>query len=266
MAQGSYATTYSVPVLARVQGTIPLSGITPESHVLCHTRADVQGTDVSSRSMCYYSFKPDPPLALPIIDFLAAHHQAVPGAFVPATGALFLTYAPCTEFFPGYLAAAAALAVQLDKGGGAGSGSVVVSTDETAPFDCADAVVATGSATLTPLGQSNDEDADGCPDWNELGSSANDGGLRDPFNPYDYFNPTDDGFIRVDDILAVVQQFFKDDTDANPGQPPYAAGYDPETDRTSGPGPGVWNLGPGNGQQRVDDILHVIRQFFHDCP
>jgi hypothetical protein len=112
-----------------------------------------------------------------------------------------------------------------------------------------------------------DSDGDGCPDVQEqqtaLGSEVS-GGRRDYLNPYDYFNPTHDHQNRVDDILKVVQQFFKDDHDANPGLPPYVSGYNPDTDRAV-IGPNVWNLGIGNGQQRVDDILASVKQFFHDC-
>ena len=60
-------------------------------------------------------------------------------------------------------------------------------------------------------------------------------------------------------------QYFKDDNDGNPGQPPYAPGYNPDTDRTL-LGPNPWNLGPPNGQQRTEDILHSVKQYFHDCP
>ncbi len=112
-----------------------------------------------------------------------------------------------------------------------------------------------------------DTDGDGCPDVKEQqtapGSQVS-GGLRDYLNPYDYFNPTHDGMNRVDDVLKVVQQYFKDDNDANPGQPPYAPNYNPDTDRTA-PGPNAWNLGPPNGLNRVDDILAIVKQYFHDC-
>jgi hypothetical protein len=59
--------------------------------------------------------------------------------------------------------------------------------------------------------------------------------------------------------------YFKDDNDGNPGLPPYTPGYSPNYDRTY-LGPNPWNLGPPNGQQRADDILAVIDQYFHDCP
>jgi hypothetical protein len=124
-----------------------------------------------------------------------------------------------------------------------------------------------GDPALGSLAIVVDTDGDGCRDTREMQASAaseTSGGLRDAKNPYDYFNPTHDGLNRLDDVLAVVQAYFKDDTDANPGLPPYAVGYDPDTDRTP-IGPNAWNLGPPNGFQRVDDILAIIAQFFHDC-
>ena len=66
------------------------------------------------------------------------------------------------------------------------------------------------------------------------------------------------------DILLTVLAYFKDDTDGNPGLPPYTVGYSPDTDRILA-GPNLWNTGPPNGQQRVDDILAIIAQYFHDC-
>jgi hypothetical protein len=118
-------------------------------------------------------------------------------------------------------------------------------------------------ATLTP---EEDYDGDGCPNEAEVGANEGDGGLRDPFNQYDYFNPTDDGENRIDDVLAVLNQYYDDDTDENPGLPPYTAGYDPDTDRTDDTGSSeVWDLGPPNGQQRIDDVLAIIYQYFHDC-
>jgi hypothetical protein len=109
-----------------------------------------------------------------------------------------------------------------------------------------------------------DTDGDGCNDGPEAGPIEIDGGRRDPTNPWDYFNPTNDGENRVDDILAVVNAYFKDDSDGNPGLPPYAPGYNPKYDRTY-VGPLQWNLGPPNGTQRVDDILNIVHQYFHDC-
>jgi len=112
-----------------------------------------------------------------------------------------------------------------------------------------------------------DTDGDTCPDIKEsqlkLGTELA-GGRRNSKNPYDYFNPTGDGENRVDDILMVVDAYYIDDSDGNPGLPPYAPGYNPTTDRTL-LGPDPWDTGPANGLQRVDDILNIVKQYFHDC-
>jgi hypothetical protein len=100
-----------------------------------------------------------------------------------------------------------------------------------------------------------DTDTDGCKDGAELGSDEMAGGQRNPQDLWDYFNPTEDGQNRIDDILAVVNQYFIDE-----GQP----GYHTKFDRTLA-GPNDWNLGPPDGQVRVDDILHAVNSYFHDC-
>ena len=117
-----------------------------------------------------------------------------------------------------------------------------------------------------------DSDGDGCTNAQEVGPIQGDGGRRSPSNPYDYLNPTQDKQNRVDDILAIVAQYFDDDNDGNPGLPPYAPGYNPNTDRTddpayanSGAGAQPWRLLGPNGQQRVDDILAAVTHYFHDC-
>jgi hypothetical protein len=100
-----------------------------------------------------------------------------------------------------------------------------------------------------------DKDGDGCPDAKEEQSESGSqlsGGLRDPSNEWDYFNPTHDGLNRVDDILAVVNAYFMNGETA--------------TDRTLPTGaPNAWNLGPPNGQVRIDDVLNIVKQYFHDC-
>ena len=118
-------------------------------------------------------------------------------------------------------------------------------------------------------GAAGHTDADGCPDVKEQQTapgSQTSGGLRDYLNPYDYFNPSGDGQNRVDDILLVVAQYFDDDLDGNPVLPPYSPGYNPDMDRTDDPGSSeAWDLLGPNGQQRVDDILNIVKQYFHDC-
>jgi alpha-tubulin suppressor-like RCC1 family protein len=114
-----------------------------------------------------------------------------------------------------------------------------------------------------------DSDGDGCPNAMELQTaegSETSGGRRSHKNPWDYFNPTGDGENRVDDILDVVSQYFEDEFLPSPPNPPDTPNpdYDQRYDRTL-VGPNPWNLGPPDGLQRVDDILHAVHSYFHDC-
>ena len=102
---------------------------------------------------------------------------------------------------------------------------------------------------------SADFDGDGCTDGQEFGTEPRLGGKRNPLSPWDYMNPTGDGMNRIDDVLAVVDQYFID-----AGNPAYTEA----TDRTA-VGPYPWSLGPPDGQQRIDDVLNAITQYFHDC-
>ena len=138
----------------------------------------------------------------------------------------------------------------------------------TAGAPCSSTVALTIPSTLSfsLLSGSHDTDGDGCADRYELNGTLSGGsglagqirGARDPLNRYDYLNATGDGLNRVDDILAVVNQYFNDD-------PPNNIDLTSTTDRTALK-PSAWNLGKPNGQQRVDDILAAVKQYFHDCP
>ena len=104
-----------------------------------------------------------------------------------------------------------------------------------------------------------DHDGDGCPDAKELGDTQTQGGLRDPSNRNDFFNPekTNTPVTQtVADIIKVVQQFNK-----NQGN----AAYTRDTDRTGILGANSWNLGAPDGQQTVADILAAVKQFNHGC-
>jgi len=122
---------------------------------------------------------------------------------------------------------------------------------------------------LAPADVFVDFDGDRCRDGAEQqtaqGSELS-GGIRAPKNPHDYFNPTGDRENRVDDVLMVVNAYYDDDTDATPGMPPYSPGYNPRTDRSNlAASPNPWNTGAPDGLQRVQDILHSVNSYFHDC-
>ena len=106
----------------------------------------------------------------------------------------------------------------------------------------------------------DDSDKDGCIDGGELGSDEMLGGLRDPLDPWDYYDVygsgqslTLDGVIDLpNDILGVIQHF------APQGQPPYDARFD----RSPQIGPHHWNRGAPDGVIDLpNDILGVILQF-----
>jgi hypothetical protein len=104
-----------------------------------------------------------------------------------------------------------------------------------------------------------DSDGDGCPDKLELGDSQSAGGLRDPSNRFDFFNPEKVNTAHsqtVADILRTVNQFGKDQGNA---------AYTIDTDRTAVIGGNAWNLGPPDGKQTVADILAAVKQFGHNC-
>jgi hypothetical protein len=118
-----------------------------------------------------------------------------------------------------------------------------------------------------------DSDGDGCSNWNELNNAAGSqtaGGLRDPWNRYDFFDPVPGAITKrqvlVPDILAVVQKYFKGSMDPLPdggglSSPDLTSAYD----RTALTGGNTWNLGPPDGLQRVPDILAVVKQYFDSC-
>ncbi|MEX1157863.1 MAG: flexitail domain-containing putative surface protein, partial [Thermomicrobiales bacterium] len=101
-----------------------------------------------------------------------------------------------------------------------------------------------------------DTDTDGCPDASELGQNEGAGGLRDPFNRWDYFNPTNDGKIRFDDIMLISEHFGQ----TAPG-PPYEAKFD----RGSLAGGNAWNIAGPDLTITIADVLRVLLQYRHDC-
>jgi hypothetical protein len=193
-------------------------------------------------------------------------------SFDPDTGVLTSQTMACTVFIPDALAASVDTTIQLDKGGGPGSGSSTLTVDTEDPFDCVDGETSVGILTLTLLPQSHDEDQDGCTDWEELGESETAGGLRDPFNFWDFFDTPDGNNVRdralvSTDISRVIARFGSTgDPDTDPlSPPPPAPAYHPAFDRGSSLGPGTWNLNMADGAITGGDTSAVIAQFGHSC-
>ncbi len=103
---------------------------------------------------------------------------------------------------------------------------------------------------------SDDFDGDRCRNVAELGPNAMLGGMRDPTYRWDYFNPSNDGLNRTDDILAVIYRYY-----VTSGRPGYSTAFD----RGGFTGPNAWDLAPPDGQVRVDDILAAVRSYLQDC-
>jgi len=102
-----------------------------------------------------------------------------------------------------------------------------------------------------------DTDDDGCTDGQEEGADEALGGRRSPLNHWDYFNPTQDGINRTDDITAVVLHYGHDDN----GDPLYGTLYD----RSPLLGANPWQFGPPDGTIRTADISAAVRSYGHDC-
>jgi hypothetical protein len=116
-----------------------------------------------------------------------------------------------------------------------------------------------------------DSDGDGCINARELSDSQAGGGMRDPSNPYDFFDPAKlDASHKHNaaDILAVQQGFgIHEWIVNNPGavlKP--NPNYNSNLDRTAINGSNAWNLGPGNGYITAVDILAAQKSYGHNCP
>jgi subtilisin family serine protease len=153
---------------------------------------------------------------------------------------------------------------QINSVTGAGSASVYKFqslANCTAGTPSGTALAATVNAVRLLL--DSDSDGDGCPDKRELADTAGGvgtgGGLRDPMNRWDYFNPEKANTPQtqtVADILYVVGKYGKNQGNAI---------YTIDTDRTALMGGNTWNLGPPDGQQTVADILAAVKQYNQNC-
>ena len=100
-----------------------------------------------------------------------------------------------------------------------------------------------------------DTDQDGCSNASELSDDPATGGLRDPYNPYDWYDIDKNGVINLfGDILGVISSFSLD------GEDPYDVNNDRGAIITGGAG--SWSReGPDGVINLFGDILGVISQF-----
>lgn len=126
-----------------------------------------------------------------------------------------------------------------------------------------------------------DKDGDGCTNGQEVTANAEQGGLRDPLNFWDFFDTPDESNVRnksVDlfmDIFRVAGRFGADDAggtapinrNTNPlsAAPPSPA-YHPAFDRGAQNGANAWNVAAADGSiDLFNDIFSIAAQFGHDC-
>lgn len=244
----------SVPPVSYITATIPATVFSGQTHLACLARSQLAGSSVTTRLFCYTAPAPSPPPPPPPPPYGAGIRASLVGGFDQPSGLILLPILGCTRLSPRL-----ALSIGVGVSVNTGSGSIAVTTDTNGPnYTCDDGTTASGPLSLSALPQSHDQDGDGCTDWNELGPSAQAGGSRDPFNPWDYFNPSGDGINRTDDITAVVLHYGHDDN----GDPLYGTTWD-----RGGtiPGANGWNLLPPDGFIRTADISAAVRSYGHDC-
>lgn len=119
-----------------------------------------------------------------------------------------------------------------------------------------------------------DSDKDGCSDTQELRNVSASGGLRDPYNGWDFTDEytglalTRDRAVTGGDIVAVVARFGTNgDRYGDPNTAPIGANsYHVSADRSGSlPGSNAWNLKPPDGAIAGGDIGAVVIQFGHTC-
>lgn len=243
---------YSVPHLASATFTIPANRFLPAQNLSCLVRSATQGSSVSSVATCYPTPAPPP---------YSPQSSLVLSGVLSQQGVLTLSVLDCTDIL-GIEGMAMSLAIPLSKQGSAVSGQFLSLTeDASSPYDCQNGTTTTGSASFVPLSDSTDTDGDNCPDYKELGTDPGHGGVRDPFNPYDFpdvYTLYGAGWIDVFDVQSIafrVQGF------------PNSVAYDAAYDLGAAPiGPNSWNLGPPDGWIGVDtDFQMIAQQFGVNC-
>ena len=129
--------------------------------------------------------------------------------------------------------------------------------------------VCTSLVAVLGFGRPPDSDDDGCTDVRELSFNPTLGGLRDPKNPWDFFDPNRDGSVSLLDFLAILRHFGTtgDPSTFDPNAPePAIDEYWPLADRGGQtPGGDPWDELPPNGSIGLADVLSLLRQFGHTC-
>jgi len=257
--------------------------------------AQMPGTSVGVTAVCYAQGQPkDGPTKpaqivghdLNVINSIAGQPFLSTGGFthvilgpVPhvdtngtTDGVLSLTSACIPDFTPGINLQVSSTSVADKTPLGTNTGTIRVVLDafhdniDGNADDCDDAAgedVTTSTTYDSVLGEpgndgiDDDTDRDGCLDERELRPVLNQGGIRDPWNPYDWYDINHDGAVAVtSDLLQIAL--------ANgAGNPNYA----PRKDRgVLGYGPFGWNKSAPNGNIDItSDVLGAAQQVSQPC-
>lgn len=258
---------FAISPVASLTMTLPPTVITPNTqNYMCLVRTDYPGSGytIPATVLCYSAAQPAAAPPPPPPPYQPPTHLQFTATINQATGHLTTAIIPCLYFdtLSPPTALRITLSATLSKAGTSVSGTVAVlqnSTSSAPVIYCADGSTTTSPLTLTPLPQTHDEDLDGCPDWAELGPDQTAGGLRDPFNMWDYFNPANTGIVLSGDITLEVNHYGHTDSE---GPPNYGTKYD-----RGGviAGANKWNLQPPDGIILSADITAAVDSYGHAC-
>ncbi len=248
---------YTAPTIWSTTITFPANLFFPQRYANCLIRSDTAGSQVTGTGICYWSYSPSPAPPPPPPPFNPLAQQAITGTINQQTGILTIPVLNCLDAL-GIEGISLTATIQLTKAGGPTTGTMTQIEDTSSSRNCTTGTQTTGQIAVAPLSTTTDTDGDGCPDYKELGSDPTLGGLRDPFNPYDTWDPQPNTStpplhnITAGDIFAVVQHF---------------GSSDPNWQRTL-VGPNPWNLGPKNITVSAQEILITVRMFgtYWTCP
>lgn len=123
--------------------------------------------------------------------------------------------------------------------------------EKSTTFAQEDPPTVTSSVDLTVI----DTDFDGCTDAEELGTKPRKGGMRDPNNPFDFFDVNFDRKVTREDAKEVAARYGAKRGDAR---------YDLAYDRAQ-MGADPWDLGPGDGVINRADVNAVLIQLGDRC-
>jgi hypothetical protein len=217
-----------------IDATVPAFGIS--GYFSCKARIDGPvGQTWTLRAACYTAATPSFPIHPPpyVADNVITSQADMSG------GVLKFPIYDC------FLGTEIDLEMHFYKSGSP-TGGIRVIEDTSNPIDCNETGTLTPFNNFSTLSLSTDTDGDNCADYNELGPNQLLGGLRDPFNKYDFpdFNPTSPYSNKQINVFDTQQIAFRVE-DASWAEGGGIVQYYDYYDRSQTPiGPNAWNLGP----------------------